>query len=211
MQPATESGHFTQTDPIGIAGGLNTYGYANGDPINFSDPFGLTPCGPFVAQCVSGLFGVVVEGFSQIASGEGLSVSGLAIAGAAGFAGGAFGGAGTVGARVGGQAGVGVVAGFADARMSGESFGAGDAAVAMGVGVAGGFGGEMMRASSSSITQSVGERLAHDVATGTWTRGQAARIAAGAQVVASHAKDAISGIVTGLASLAISAAEENRR
>lgn len=32
---------FTQEDPIGIAGGLNLYGYANGDPINYSDPFGL--------------------------------------------------------------------------------------------------------------------------------------------------------------------------
>lgn len=37
-------GPFTQEDPIGIAGGLNLYGYANGDPINFSDPFGLCPC-----------------------------------------------------------------------------------------------------------------------------------------------------------------------
>ncbi|HET7632725.1 MAG TPA: RHS repeat-associated core domain-containing protein, partial [Gemmatimonadaceae bacterium] len=35
------SGRFTQPDPIGIAGGLNSYGYANGDPVNFSDPFGL--------------------------------------------------------------------------------------------------------------------------------------------------------------------------
>jgi uncharacterized protein RhaS with RHS repeats len=34
-------GLLTQEDPIGIAGGLNLYGYANGDPINFSDPFGL--------------------------------------------------------------------------------------------------------------------------------------------------------------------------
>jgi hypothetical protein len=29
-------------DPIGIAGGLNLYGFAGGDPINFSDPFGLS-------------------------------------------------------------------------------------------------------------------------------------------------------------------------
>jgi RHS repeat-associated protein len=36
-----QTGQFTQEDPIGIAGGLNLYGYANGDPINFSDPFGL--------------------------------------------------------------------------------------------------------------------------------------------------------------------------
>jgi uncharacterized protein RhaS with RHS repeats len=35
------TGRFTQEDPIGLAGGLNLYGYANGDPVNFSDPFGL--------------------------------------------------------------------------------------------------------------------------------------------------------------------------
>lgn len=34
---------LTQEDPIGLAGGLNLYGFANGDPVNFSDPFGLCP------------------------------------------------------------------------------------------------------------------------------------------------------------------------
>jgi len=42
--PAT--GQFTQQDPIGLAGGLNLYGFANGDPVNFSDPFGLQACDP---------------------------------------------------------------------------------------------------------------------------------------------------------------------
>ncbi len=37
------SGRFTQADPIGLAGGLNLYGFANGDPVNFTDPFGLCP------------------------------------------------------------------------------------------------------------------------------------------------------------------------
>jgi RHS repeat-associated protein len=40
--PAT--GRFTQEDPIGLAGGLNLYGFADGDPVNFSDPFGLKVC-----------------------------------------------------------------------------------------------------------------------------------------------------------------------
>ncbi|MGH7719612.1 MAG: RHS repeat-associated core domain-containing protein, partial [Gemmatimonadaceae bacterium] len=38
-----QTGRFTQEDPIGLAGGLNLYGFANGDPVNYSDPFGLCP------------------------------------------------------------------------------------------------------------------------------------------------------------------------
>ncbi len=33
-------GPSTQLDPIGLAGGLNAYGFADGDPINYSDPYG---------------------------------------------------------------------------------------------------------------------------------------------------------------------------
>ncbi len=39
LDPTT--GRFTQEDPIGLSGGLNLYGFASGDPVNFSDPFGL--------------------------------------------------------------------------------------------------------------------------------------------------------------------------
>lgn len=40
--PAT--GQFTQPDPIGIAGGLNSYGFAAGDPVSYADPYGLEAC-----------------------------------------------------------------------------------------------------------------------------------------------------------------------
>ena len=42
-----KTGRFSQLDPIGLAGGLNSYGYAAGDPANFSDPFGLCVEGDF--------------------------------------------------------------------------------------------------------------------------------------------------------------------
>jgi len=58
-------GPYTQQDPIGIAGGLNLYGYANGDPINFSDPFGLSPCDEDddsgLCAIIDGLLNVLAE------------------------------------------------------------------------------------------------------------------------------------------------------
>jgi RHS repeat-associated protein len=46
------SGRFTQEDPAGLAGGLNAYGFVGGDPVNYSDPFGL--CGEESAKGAQG-------------------------------------------------------------------------------------------------------------------------------------------------------------
>lgn len=48
-----QTGRFTQEDPIGLAGGLNAYGFANGDPVNYSDPFGLCIWDGCIAEFVA--------------------------------------------------------------------------------------------------------------------------------------------------------------
>lgn len=47
------TGRFTQEDPIGLAGGASLYGFANGDPISYSDPFGLWAWTDAIAQSIA--------------------------------------------------------------------------------------------------------------------------------------------------------------
>src|SRR5690606_29495388 len=74
-----ETGRFTQSDPIGIAGGINLYGFAGGDPVNFADPFGLCATPESLPVCIAAANTV---GTSLVVSGKALATGAVATAAA---------------------------------------------------------------------------------------------------------------------------------
>jgi uncharacterized protein RhaS with RHS repeats len=93
------TGQFTQEDPLGTAGGLNLYGFGGGDPVNFSDPFGL--CEPWPV-CAIELAGAGARGGTIVGGALGAlgGPEGIPVGGAVGRVVGALGGftVGTAGA-----------------------------------------------------------------------------------------------------------------
>ena len=67
------TGRFTQEDPAGLAGGINSYGFANGDPVNFSDPFGLACL--ILGNCTQSDVSATHLAAGAVLSGAGLTAS----------------------------------------------------------------------------------------------------------------------------------------
>jgi RHS repeat-associated protein len=99
------TGRYLESDPIGLKGGLNTYAYVGGNPVNFVDPLGLDDYFIGAEIDLVGIFGVEIS-FGFVYDSDRELDSGLFF---------------SMGHGVGANVGAGITAGYADCDIEGVS------------------------------------------------------------------------------------------